>query len=198
MLDASTRVARHATRRRVTSFAFPSGGAPTGASADSTLYKVVTIRIPSRGAQLAPPMCRYARMPVRFPLGVHLTFLTRTQYPHRQRPRRHPSRGLPDGLPRECIGRRVQSRSRVRDWLIPDTCLERQLDNIDHTTIDYRHPPLMGGCPRVQWCSRRRLEPSARPAFHRLLLWLKEKRMIETYHVQWLDSRNAPQREICN
>ena len=36
----------------------------------------------------------------------------------------------------------VQSRSRVREWLVPDTCPERQLDNIDHTMIGYRHPPL--------------------------------------------------------
>ncbi len=36
----------------------------------------------------------------------------------------------------------VQSRSRVRDWLCPDTCPERQLDNLDHMMIGYRHPPL--------------------------------------------------------
>jgi len=36
----------------------------------------------------------------------------------------------------------VQSRSRVRDWLSPDTCPERQLDNLDHAMIGYRHPPL--------------------------------------------------------
>ena len=46
----------------------------------------------------------------------------------------------------------VQSRSRVRDWLPPDTCPERQLDNLDHTMIGYRHPPLFThehGC--VTW-----------------------------------------------
>jgi len=36
----------------------------------------------------------------------------------------------------------VQSRNRVGDWLCPDTCPERQLDNLDHTMIGYRHPPL--------------------------------------------------------
>ena len=43
-----------------------------------------------------------------------------------------------------------------RDWLCPDTCPERQLDNFDQTMIGYRHPPLFiheHGCvtqlPRV-------------------------------------------------
>ena len=47
----------------------------------------------------------------------------------------------------------VQSRSRVRDWLSPDTCPERQLDNLDHAMIGYRHPPLFThehGCVRAR------------------------------------------------
>jgi hypothetical protein len=34
------------------------------------------------------------------------------------------------------------SVSRVRDWSNPDTCPERQPDNIDHAMIGYKHPPL--------------------------------------------------------
>ena len=63
----------------------PTTPSCVGAPGLQISYSHVTIPSP----QLAPPMCRYARMPVRF----HARYApnpTRTQYPHQQRPRSPP------------------------------------------------------------------------------------------------------------
>ncbi len=66
-------------RRRVTSFAFPSGGAPTGASADGTSFKAATT------AALT------AAMPTVTMTSRHHHHHSRHRHP-RRRPRRHPGR----------------------------------------------------------------------------------------------------------